>query len=131
MEGDVNFGENGLPNFLDSFDTLEGYSSLLCENNANVEEIIDKIGELIAPETEQASLSNDVTFGNITSNDMEDEKINEVGEFKNNVVDELIKEQVSAEDTEFTNDTVINDKIRTEFASYESVLDIYQYIKNN
>lgn len=30
-----------------------------------------------------------------------------------------------------TNDTIVNDDIRTEFADLESVLEVYQYIKNN
>ncbi len=63
---------------VDNFKLLEEYSSKLCRDNCyNVNETVTKIGELVDPEVEEISLSNDLSFSNIASDDIESETVSE------------------------------------------------------
>ena len=116
------------------FETLEGYSAKLCKDDCqNVDRIVEKIGKLVAPEMEVASLSDDLSFNDVTNDNIKDEQISEEdlkALEESNTEETTADDKVSKTDTNTTNDTVINEKIREEFSSYDSVLDIYQHIKN-
>ncbi|MCR5836633.1 MAG: hypothetical protein K6G88_09000 [Lachnospiraceae bacterium] len=119
----------------DNFEKLEQYSSKLAEEScSDKKSVIKKIGNLVAPEMEVASLSDDLSFNDVTNENINDEQISEedLEEFALSDTNEAdVVDNVSKADIKNTNDTAINEKIKEEFSSYDSVLDIYQYVKNN
>jgi hypothetical protein len=119
----------------EKFEILEGYSAKLCKDDCkDTDKIIAKIGNLVEPEMEGTSLSDDLSFNDVTNENIpsekksEDEISSQAGIYTD---DGITENSPSEDDTKVTNDTVINDKIKEEFASYNSVLEVYQYIRNN
>ena len=93
----------------------------------NYQSVMADISELINPEKPYVSLADDLPFNevsedNITYSDYNPESVTDY---------QIDDGSYSSEDLEQTNDTVINDDVRSEFSELESVLEVYQYIKNN
>lgn len=108
------------------FDEIEGYANQLNEDNS--EEILGKIEDTVSFEEPYVGLADDLPFSNVAVDEVKEEKF----------VPERSASSYAPENTgyngadlEQTNDTTINDDVRGEFSEFESVLDIYQYIKNN
>lgn len=93
----------------------------------NYEEIMADVSELINPEKPYVSLADDLPF-----NDVSEDNISYSDYNPESVTDYQIDDSsYSKNDLYQTNDTIINDDIRAEFSDFESVLEVYQYIKNN
>lgn len=93
----------------------------------NYEEIMAEVSELINPEKPYVSLADDLPF-----NDVSEDNISYSDYNPESVTDYQIDDSnYSKDDLYQTNDTIINDDIRAEFSDFESVLEVYQYIKNN
>lgn len=135
-DGSAEAGDDEFRNYIaKNFDVLEKYASQLASSD-DVDKTMKKIGKLIVPEEEQAVLSSDTSFDDITNEEIDTaKKINpEETTGDNNVESEnnsINAQKVTNADISLTNDTAINDKIKSEVEEYKSVLDIYQYIKNN
>lgn len=110
---------------LSGFDDLE---SLLSEVSVeNYESVMADISALINPEKTYVSLADDLPFNNVSEDNISYSTYNPEA-----VTDYQIDDSsYSKDDLQQTNDTIINDDVRAEFSELESVLDIYQYIKNN
>ena len=93
----------------------------------NYEAVMSDISALINPEKPYVSLADDLPF-----NEVSEDNITYFDYNPESVTDYQIDDgSYSSEDLEQTNDTVINDDVRSEFSELESVLEVYQYIKNN
>ena len=93
----------------------------------NYQSVMADISELINPEKPYVSLADDLPFNEVSENNITYSDYN-----PESVTDYQIDDgSYSSEDLEQTNDTVINDDVRSEFSELESVLEVYQYIKNN
>lgn len=93
----------------------------------NYETVMSDISALINTEKPYVSLADDLPFNevsedNITYSDYNPESVTDY---------QIDDDSYSSEDLEQTNDTVITDDVRSEFSELESVLEVYQYIKNN
>lgn len=110
---------------LSGFEQLEDCIS--GQNEKNYKTVLKEIGEIVAPEKQHMPLAGELPFNNVASDEIKIETY-----LENDVVAyETQKESYSRNDLEFTNDVVVNDKIRTEFSELSGVLEVYQYIKNN
>jgi len=124
--------DNGSDEFNDYKNAVvSGYSeldSLLSDVTvSNYESVMSAISDLINPEKPHISLAEDLPF-----NDVSEENISYAAYNPEAVTDYQIADGgYSSDDLQQTNDTVINDDVRAEFSELESVLDVYQYIKNN
>lgn len=88
---------------------------------------MSEISALINPEKPYVSLADDFPF-----NDVSEENITYSTYNPESVTDYQIDDgSYSNDDLKQTNDTIVNDDVRAEFADLESVLEVYQYIKNN
>lgn len=93
----------------------------------NYETVMSEISALINPEKPYVSLADDLPF-----NDVSEDNITYSTYNPESVTDYQIDDNsYSNDDLKQTNDTIINDDVRAEFANLESVLEVYQYIKNN
>ena len=93
----------------------------------NYDTVMAEISALINPERPYVSLADDLPF-----NDVSEENISYSSYNPESVVNYQINDgSYSSDDLQQTNDTIINDSVRAEFAEHESVLEVYQYIKNN
>ena len=93
----------------------------------NYETVMSDISALLNPETPYVSLADDLPFIEVTEDNITYSTYNPEA-----VTDYQIDDgSYSNEDLEQTNDTIINDDVRSEFSELESVLEVYQYIKNN
>lgn len=93
----------------------------------NYETVMSDISALLNPETPYVSLADDLPFNEVTEDNITYSAYNPEA-----VTDYQIDDgSYSNEDLEQTNDTIINDDVRSEFSELESVLEVYQYIKNN
>lgn len=93
----------------------------------NYETVMSEISALINPEKPYVSLADDLPF-----NDVSEDNITYSTYNPESVTDYQIDDNsYSNDDLKQTNDTIINDDVREEFANLESVLEVYQYIKNN
>ena len=124
--------DNGSDEFNDYKNAVvSGYSeldSLLSDVTvSNYESVMSAISDLINPEKPYVSLAEDLPF-----NDVSEENISYATYNPEAVTDyQTADGSYSSDDLQQTNDTVINDDVRAEFSELESVLDVYQYIKNN
>ena len=124
--------DDGSADFSEYRDTvISGYNDLeeLLSNVTveNYETVMADISALINPEKPYVSLADDLPF-----NDVSDDNITYSTYNPESVTDYQIEDSnYSSDDLDQTNDTTINDDVRTEFADLESVLEVYQYIKNN
>lgn len=130
--GELNQTDNGSPEYneyrtkvLSDFSELESYISELDTDNAKT--ALDKIQKKVASEKPYIGLAGELPFNEV-SNDaisfapyVESESINYKPENIN----------YSQSNLAATNDTELNEKIRSEFEELTSVLDVYQFIKNN
>lgn len=110
---------------------ISGYSKLekLLSNVTidNYVSVMEDISALINPEKSYISLADDLPF-----NDVSEENISYSAYNPESVTNYQIDDgSYSSDDLQQTNDTIINDSVRAEFAEHESVLEVYQYIKNN
>ncbi|MCR5022697.1 polymorphic toxin-type HINT domain-containing protein [Ruminococcus sp.] len=124
--------DDGSADFSEYRDTvISGYNDLeeLLSNVTveNYETVMADISALINPEKPYVSLADDLPF-----NDVSDDNITYSTYNPESVTDYQIEDSnYSNDDLHQTNDTIINDDVRAEFADLESVLEVYQYIKNN
>lgn len=96
-------------------------------NIDNYEEVMANVSALINSEKPYVSLADDLPF-----NDVSEDNITYSAYNPESVTDYQIDDSsYSNNDLQQTNDTIINDDVRAEFADLESVLEVYQYIKNN
>lgn len=72
-------------------------------------------------------MAGELPFNNVSNDEIEMEAYteNDVEAYK------VPNGSYSESDLEFTNDVIVNDNIRSEFSELSSVLEVYQYIKNN
>lgn len=124
--------DNGSAEFSEYRDTvISGYNDLedllSTVTIDNYESVMADISALIMPERPYVSLADDLPF-----NDVSEENIS-YAEYNPEAVTNYSPAdgEYSDEDLVQTNDTVINDDVRNEFFEYESVLEVYHYIKNN
>ena len=110
---------------LSGFEELENCIS--GQNEKNYETVLEEIGEIVAPEKQHIPLAGDLPFNNVSNDEIEMEAYTENA----SLAYEAYSESYSKGDLKFTNDVVVNDEIRTEFEELSSVLEVYQYIKNN
>ncbi|MCI8408535.1 MAG: transglutaminase domain-containing protein [Lachnospiraceae bacterium] len=110
---------------LSDFEELEDCIS--GQNEKNYETVIEEIGNIVAPKKQHIPLAGDLPFNNVSVDEIEMEAYTE----KDSTAYEIQNESYSNSDLEFTNDVVVNDKIRSEFSELSGVLEVYQYIKNN
>lgn len=110
---------------LSGFEELENCIS--GQNEKNYETVLEEIGEIVAPEKQHIPLAGDLPFHNVSNDEIEMEAYTENA----SLAYEAYSESYSKDDLKFTNDVVVNDEIRTEFEELSSVLEVYQYIKNN
>ena len=108
------------------FDEIEGYANQLNEDNS--EEILGKIEDTVNFEEPYVGLADDLPFSNVAVDEVKEEKFVPERSASSYAPENT---EYSPADLEFTNDAVINDEIRTEFADYATTLEVYQYIKNN
>ena len=129
---ELNETDNGSTEFDDYKNTvISGYSeleSLLSDVTvSNYESVMSKVSDLINPERPYVSLADDLPF-----NDVSEENISYTAYNPEAVTDYQIDGgSYSSNDLQQTNDTIINDDVRAEFSELGSVLEVYQYIKNN
>ncbi len=123
--------DNGTEQFRDYKDAImSGYNeieSYLADITVeNYEKIMADISALVNPEKPYVSLADNLPSGenekNISSAPYNPEAVTDYQAGDPNY---------SADDLKQTNDTAITDEIRAEFAEYESVLEVYQYIRNS
>ena len=93
----------------------------------NYETVMSDISALLNPETPYVSLADDLPFIEVTEDNITYSTYNPEAVTAYQIDDG----SYSNEDLEQTNDTIINDDVRSEFSELESVLEVYQYIKNN
>jgi hypothetical protein len=110
---------------LSNFTKLEERVSKLSTDNTQA--VLDEIKEMVDAERPYNTLAGELPFRNITNDDIAYEKY--VATDVNNYEPE--KTNLEQSNLEVTNDTLINDTMRSEFADLTSVLDVYQYIRNN
>lgn len=124
--------DNGSADFSEYRDTvISGYNELedllSTATIDNYETVMADISALIMPERPYVSLADDLPF-----NDVSEDNISYLSYNPESVTDYQIDDgNYSNNDLQQTNDTIINDDVRAEFDELESVLDVYQYIKNN
>lgn len=124
--------DNGSMEFSEYRDTvISGFNEvenlLSTVSVENYEMVMSEISALINPEKPYVSLADDLPF-----NDVSEENITYSTYNPESVTDYQIDDgSYSNDDLHQTNDTIINDDVRAEFADLESVLEVYQYIKNN
>ena len=124
--------DNGSDEFAEYRETIiSGYNeleSLLSTVTVdNYETVMADISSLINPEKPYVSLADDLPFNDVSENNITYSAYN-----PESVTDYQIDDgSYSNDDLQQTNDTIINDDVRDEFADLESVLEVYQYIKNN
>ncbi len=107
------------------FEEIEGYADQLNEENS--EEVLRKIEDTVTYEQPYVKMADDLPFNNITVENIKYSAYN-----SQSVINyQLDDNGYSDDDLQQTNDTTINDDVRAEFAELESVLEVYQYIKNN
>lgn len=109
---------------LSSFDELEVYISELSTDNADI--LLSKIKEKVAEEKPYLTLAGDLPFGEVSIDNVSFATFSEIS---NDYSPQNTNYNQS--NLEITNDTILNDKIRSEFEELDSVLDIYQFVKNN
>lgn len=123
-------------NSTDEFDNyrnaiLSGFTQLeelLSDVNVdNYEEVMADVSALINPEKSYVSLADDLPFNDVSEDNISYSVYNPES-VENYQIDDG---NYSDDDLKQTNDTIINDDVRSEFADLESVLEVYQYIKNN
>lgn len=96
-------------------------------NADNYEEVMADVSALINPERPYVSLADDLPF-----NDVSEDNISYSAYNPESVETYQINDgSYSDDDLKQTNDTIINDEVRAEFTDLASVLEVYQYIKNN
>lgn len=110
---------------LSNFEDL--YNCIGKLNKENTKEILKEIQEKVAPEQQYIGLADNLPFDDVSVDKILTETYTET-ELTNYIPDTV---SYCQSNLEFTNDAVINDDIRFEFAELSSVLEIYQYIKNN
>ena len=124
--------DNGSMEFSEYRDTvISGFNEvenlLSTVSVENYEMVMSEISALINPEKPYVSLADDLPF-----NDVSEDNITYSTYNPESVTDYQIDDgSYSNDDLHQTNDTIINDDVRAEFADLESVLEVYQYIKNN
>lgn len=124
--------DNGSTGFSEYRDTvISGFNEveelLSTVSVKNYEMVMSEISALINPEKPYVSLADDLPF-----NDVSEENITYSTFNPESVTDyQIDDDSYSSDDLRQTNDTIVNDDVRTEFADLESVLEVYQYIKNN
>ncbi|MDO5147939.1 MAG: polymorphic toxin-type HINT domain-containing protein [Oscillospiraceae bacterium] len=124
--------DNGSTGFSEYRDTvISGFNEveelLSTVSVENYEMVMSEISALINPEKPYVSLADDLPF-----NDASEENITYSTYNPESVTDYQIDDgSYSSDDLRQTNDTIVNDDVRTEFADLESVLEVYQYVKNN
>ncbi|MGB4091222.1 MAG: polymorphic toxin-type HINT domain-containing protein [Ruminococcus flavefaciens] len=124
--------DNGSMEFSEYRDTvISGFNEveklLSTVSVENYKMVMSEISTLINPEKPYVSLADDLPF-----NDVSDDNITYSTYNPESVTDYQIDDgSYSNDDLRQTNDTIINDDVRAEFADLESVLEVYQYIKNN
>ena len=124
--------DNGSMEFSEYRDTvISGFNEieklLSTVSVENYEMVMSEISALINPEKPYISLADDLPF-----NDVSEENITYSTYNPESVTDYQIDDgSYSNDDLKQTNDTIVNDDVRAEFADLESVLEVYQYIKNN
>lgn len=129
---ELNKTDNGTDEFneykkavLSGFTDLE--SMLADVSVENYEQIMSDISALLNPKKPYVSLADDLPFNEISEDNITYSDYNPEA-----VTDYKIDDgSYSEKDLQQTNDTVINDDVRAEFSEFESVLEVYQYIKNN
>lgn len=107
------------------FEELEKHVSQLNEDNS--EEILEKIRDTISSENTNSKTASELPFNNVSSGKIGRAKYS----LKKTVSYQIADKDYSDSDLQQTNDTRIDDNVRNEFSDKESVLDVYQYIKNN
>ena len=110
---------------LSGFEKLENCVSGQDEKNS--ETILNEMEDIILSEKPYLALAEDLPFDNISGDEIPMETYAETEA----IAYEAGNESYSRSDLEFTNDAVMNDEIRSEFADLSSVLEVYQYIKDN
>lgn len=114
------------------FSGFESLEKLCSASNDDMAGTINKIKELVNPNKEVASLSDDLSFNDVTNEEIDSIEITEEerieSESNEDIKNTFDNEKISVDDLKVTNDTKINDKVREEFKDYGSVLDVYQYI---
>lgn len=110
---------------LSGFKKLENCISEQSEKNS--ETLLNQMEEIIFSEKPYLALADDLPFNNVSNEEVQMETYTGTEP----IAYEAGNENDSESDLEFTNDVVINDEIRSEFADLSGVLEIYQYIKNN
>lgn len=96
-------------------------------NVDNYEEVLADISALINPERPYVSLADDLPFNDVSEDNISYSTYNpeSVESYQ------IDNGSYSDDDLKQTNDTIINDDVRSEFTDLASVLEVYQYIKNN
>ena len=96
-------------------------------NVDNYEEVMDDVSALINPERPYVSLADDLPFNDVSEDNISYSTYNpeSVESYQ------IDNGSYSDDDLKQTNDTIINDDVRSEFTDLASVLEVYQYIKNN
>lgn len=113
---------------LEVLSNFEDLYNCIGELNAeNTKEILNEIQEKVAPEQQYIGLADNLPFDDVSVDKILTETYTET-ESTDYIPD---TGSCCQSNLEFTNDAVINDDIRFEFAELSSVLEIYQYIKNN
>lgn len=108
------------------FNEIEGYVNQLNEDNS--EEILGMIEDTVNFEQPYVGLADDLPFSNVAVDEVKEEKFVPERSASSYTLENT---GYNGADLEQTNDTTMNDDVRGEFSEFESVLDIYQYIKNN
>ncbi|MDR1673997.1 MAG: hypothetical protein LBR54_00910, partial [Oscillospiraceae bacterium] len=137
--GELDKTDNGSPEYseyrsavLSDFSELESCINELQTDNA--ETALSQIKEKVAAEKPYMALAGDLPFNEVSNDNiltasyLETEKGNYAPE---STVNFGIRVHGSSSNLEITNDVILNDKIRDEFEELTSVLDVYQFIKNN
>ena len=110
---------------ISGYDDLEKLLSNVTVDNYQT--VMADISALINPEKPYVSLADDLPFSDVSEDNITYSKYNPESVTGYQIEDS----SYSSDDLNQTNDTIINDDVRTEFADLESVLEVYQYIKNN
>lgn len=110
---------------LSNFDELETYINEL--NADNAEAVLGKIEEKVAAEKPYISHAGELPFGEVSSDSILYAAYTETASADY----QPENTNYSQSNLEITNDIILNDKIRSEFEELDSVLDIYQFVKNN
>ena len=124
--------DNGSGEFSEYRDiVISGYSdleSLLSTVTVdNYETVMADISALINPEKPYISLADDLPFNDVSEDNITYSTYNPESVTNYQIDDD----SYSNNDLQQTNDTIINDDVRAEFSELKSVLEVYQYIKNN